>query len=165
MKIDTFRIGLIVIICCVLIFLIILGIILLIKWYKKNKRREYQMNSSINNSTRPTEPLERPTPAIPDSINNMIPKIKRDYLTKEKKINAYCDCFLKPVKYSSIKVYNESCPIDLIPFSPDDEVSVTKCLHCFHYLCIKKYLLENDDHNALKCPICLTVILELNTKI
>ena len=166
MKIDTFRIGLIVIICCVLIFLIILGIILLIKWYKKQKRRKYQLNTSINNSTRPTDPSERPTLAPPDSVNNnMIPKTrKKDYLTKEKKINAYCDCFLKPVKYSSIKVYNESCPIDLIPFSPDDEVSVTKCLHCFHYLCIKKYLLENDDHNELKCPICLTVLLELNSK-
>ena len=80
------------------------------------------------------------------------------------RINAYCDCFLKPVKYSLIKVYNESCPIDLIPFSPDDEVSVTKCLHSFHYNCIKKYLLENEDHNKLKCPICLTVLLELNSK-
>ena len=80
------------------------------------------------------------------------------------RINAYCDCFLKPVKYSLIKVYNESCPIDLIPFSPDDEVSVTKCLHSFHYNCIKKYLLENKDHNKLKCPICSTVLLELNSK-
>ena len=168
MKIDTFRIGLIVIICCVLIFLIILGIILLIKWYKKQKRRKYQLNNtSINNSIRPTGPSERPTLVPPDSVNNnIIPKKrKKDYLSKEMKINAYCDCFLKPVKYSLIKVYNESCPIDLMPFSPDDEVSVTKCLHCFHNFCINKYLLEKIDHNELKCPICLTVLLELNSKI
>ena len=166
MKIDTFRIGLIVIICCVLIFLIILGIILLIKWYKKQKKRELK-NTSINESKRPTAPSEGPTMPSPDSVNNNIipPKIKKDYLSREKKIKAYCDCFLKPVKYSSIQVYNESCPIDLMPFSPDDEVSVTKCLHCFHNFCINKYLLEKIDHNELKCPICLTVLLELNSKI
>ena len=162
MKIDSFRIGLIVIICCILLFLIILGIILLIKWYKKRKKRKYQLNISINNSINQINPPER----SPDSANNnIIPKVKkRDYLSKEKKINAYCECFLKPIKYSSIQVYNESCPIDLIPFSPDDKVSVTKCLHSFHYDCIKKYLLEDEDHNALKCPICLTVLLDLNSK-
>ena len=166
MKIDTFRIGLIVIICCILLFLVILGIIMLIKWFKKRKKRKYQLNISINNSISQTTRSERPTLVSPDSLNNnIVPKVKKkDYLSKEMKINAYCDCFLKPVKYSSIQVYNESCPIDLIPFSPDDEVSVTKCLHSFHYNCIKKYLLENDDHNQLKCPICLTVLLELNSK-
>ena len=162
MKIDIFRIGLIVIIGCIILFLIILGIILLIKWYNKRKRRKYQLNIAINNSINRFNPSER----SPDSANNnIIQKVKkRDYLSKEKKINAYCECFLKPIKYSSIQVYNESCPIDLIPFSPDDEVSVTKCLHSFHYDCIKKYLLENEDHNQLKCPICLTVLLELKFK-
>ena len=166
MKIDTLRIGLIVIISCVLVFLIILGIILLIKWFKKRKRMKFTLNTSINNSIRQSIPSDRPSMASPDSVNNNIiqKEKKKEYLSKEMKIKAYCDCFLKPVKYSLIKAYNESCPIDLIPFSPVDEVSVTKCLHSFHYNCIKKYLLENEDHNELKCPICLTVLLELNSK-
>ena len=95
--------------------------------------------------------------------NSIQKKVKRekDFLSKEMKINGYLECFLKPVKYSLINVFNESCPIDLIPFNENEEVSVTKCLHAFHYNCIKKYLLENDNHHEYKCPICLTVLFEV----
>ena len=82
MKIDTLRIGLIVIICCVLLFLIILGIILLIKWFKKRKRIIYALNTSINNSIRPTIPSDRPSMASPSSANNNI-------IPNEKKRNIY----------------------------------------------------------------------------
>ena len=84
------------------------------------------INTSVNNFNERTN--------VPKKL-----KKEKDFLSKEMKIKGYLDCFLKPVKFSLIKVYNESCPIDLIPFNEIDEVSVTKCLHAFHYNCIKNY--------------------------
>ena len=166
MNIDTFRIILIIVISLVILALIIIGIILLIKWFRKPKNKNKNGLENSISSLEPSSSIERQN-YIPQSENNNIQEktIKKDYLSKEIKINAFCNCFLKPVKYSLVKVYNESCPIDLIPFSIDSEVSVTKCLHAFHFNCIKKYLLENEENNEFKCPICLTVLLDMNPKI
>ena len=172
MKIDSIRIFLIIILSLAGLALIIIGIILLIKKFKKSKNEEIiseeKHNSNSNNEIRITSSIVAPINLHTSvhQFNNDInipkkDKKEKDVLTKEMKIKGYLDCFLKPVKYSLIKVYNESCPIDLIPFIENDEVSVTKCLHAFHYNCIKKYLLENENHNEYKCPICLTVLFEV----
>ena len=168
MKIDSFRLFLIILLSLVVLALIIIGIIIYVKWYKKRKKKKEYLTSSrnsiseINQKTSIREPI--PNIHIYMNNNNSIQKkVKRekDFLSKEMKINGYLECFLKPVKYSLINVFNESCPIDLIPFNENEEVSVTKCLHAFHYNCIKKYLLENDNHHEYKCPICLTVLFEV----
>ena len=171
MKIDSFRLFLIILLSLAALALIIIGIVLLIKYFKKSKKvviisnsNNDSINAVKNNGASVIEHI-----SINTSVNNFnettnIPKKvkkEKDFLSKEKKIKGYLDCFLKPVKFSLIKVYNESCPIDLIPFNEIDEVSVTKCLHAFHYDCIKKYLLENENHNEYKCPICLTPLFEV----
>ena len=166
MKFDAFHIFLIVIISLVLLALIIIGIIILVKWYKKlSKNKKIHINSSTISIFQNTS-IERPSIYQQSENNNIQRKtIIKDHLSRQIKINAFCNCFLKPVKYSLIKVYNESCPIDLIPFSADEEVSVTKCLHAFHFNCIKKYLFENEDNNEFKCPICLTNLFDMNPKL
>ena len=171
MKIDSFRLFLIILLSLAALALIIIGIILLIKWFKKSKKVVIISNS--NNDS--INVVNKNASSITDSItihtsvnnfnerNNVPKKLKKEkeILSKEMKIKGYLDCFLKPVKFSQIKVYNESCPIDLIPFNENDEVSVTKCLHAFHYDCIKKYLMENENHKEFKCPICLTLFFEV----
>ena len=164
MEINSFRLFLIIIICLVILVIIIIGIIYIVKWYRKMKKKDIShLNSSVNSTG--TSSVENPISRIVithhDNHNNQ-KKNKKDFLTKEAKINAFCECFLKPVKYSLIKVFNESCPIDLIPFKENEEISVTKCLHAFHYNCIKKYLFENEKSDKLKCPICLSVLFVLN---
>jgi len=171
MVITSFHIFLIIVFSLIVIFLIVISIVCFIKKLNlknnnKNKHHieEYRPNSitSALQSSQSTEGTVLPFP-IPQE--NEKEKYDKDYLSKELKINAFCDCFLKPVKYSLIKVYNDSCPIDLIPFNEDDNVSVTKCSHAFHFNCIKKYLLENESNNEYKCPICLTPLFEINIKI
>ena len=167
MEINSFRLFLIIIICLVILVIIIIGIIYIVKWYRKMKKKDIsRLDSSVNSTG--TSSVENPISRIVithhDNHNNQ-KKNKKDFLSKEAKINAFCECFLKPVKYSLIKVFNESCPIDLIPFKENEEISVTKCLHAFHYNCIKKYLLENENNNEFKCPICLTVLLEMDSKL
>ncbi len=172
MKIDSVRIFLIIILSLAGLALIIIGIILLIKRFKKSKNEEIisevKHNNNSNNEIKLASSVVSPinlhtsVHQFDNDINKQKKeKREKDILTKEMKIKGYLDCFLKPVKYSLIKVYNESCPIDLIPFNENDEVSVTKCLHAFHYNCIKNYLLENENHNEYKCPICLTVLFEV----
>ena len=161
MEINSFRLFLIIIICLVILVIIIIGIIYIVKWYRKMKKKDIShLDSSVNSTG--TSSVENPISRI---VITHQKKNKKDFLTKEAKINAFCECFLKPVKYSLIKVFNESCPIDLIPFKENEEISVTKCLHAFHYNCIKKYLLENEKNNEFKCPICLTVLLEMDSKL
>ena len=161
MEINSFRLFLIIIICLVILVIIIIGIIYIVKWYRKMKKKDIsRLDSSVNSTG--TSSVENPISRI---VITHQKKNKKDFLTKEAKINAFCECFLKPVKYSLIKVFNESCPIDLIPFKENEEISVTKCLHAFHYNCIKKYLLENEKNNEFKCPICLTVLLEMDSKL
>ena len=171
MVITSFHIFLIIIFSLIGIFLIVISIVCFIKKLNlknnnKNKHQieEYRPNSitSTLQSSQSTEGTVLPFP-IPQEKEKE--KYKIDYLSKELKINAFCECFLKPVKYSLIKVYNGTCPIDLIPFNENDEVSVTKCSHAFHFNCIKKYLLENESNNEFKCPICLTPLFEINIKI
>ena len=181
MSIHSFRLFLIIIFSIVALALIIIGIIIFIKWRKKRKKEDLTLSrnsiNEINLKTSRNEPvsnrhiynnnnnINNDGNNINNNINNnsISKKVKKekDFLTKEMKINGYLDCFLKPVKYSLINVFNESCPIDLIPFNENEEVSVTKCLHAFHYNCIKKYLLENENHHEYKCPICLTVLFEV----
>ena len=174
MQIDSFRLFLIIIISLVILAFIIIGIVLVIKWYKRPGQKEANNRvESSNNDISPGSTYQRTNIAsIQDgniiNINNHIPikaKSSSEYLSKEKKINAFCDVFLKPIKYSLVKIFNESCPIDLVPFTPDDNISVTKCKHGFHFDCIKKYLLENENNKEFKCPICLKVILEISTKL
>ena len=174
MKIDTFRLFLIIIISLVILAFIIIGIVLVIKWYKRPGQNETNNRfESSNNDISPGSTVQK-TNIINIQNANIInihnhlplkPRSSHEYLSKEKKINAFCDVFLKPIKYSLVKIFNESCPIDLVRFAPDDNVSVTKCRHGFHFDCIKKYLLENEDNKEFKCPICLKVILEIKTKL
>ena len=174
MQIDSFRLFLIIIISLVILAFIIIGIVFAIKWYKRPAQKETNNRvESSNNDISPASTHQRTNiTSIQNgniiNINNHIPiktKSSSEYLSKEKKINAFCDVFLKPIKYSLVKIFNESCPIDLVPFTPDDNISVTKCKHGFHFDCIKKYLLENEDNKEFKCPICLKVILEISTKL
>ena len=164
---DKVRLVLIIVISVVLFILIILAIIFIVKWYKKRQNKK-KLTSSVN-STKSSPSVENPFSRIriSNDIDNTNKRIivKKDYLSKEMKINAYCECFLKPVKFSLINTFNDSCPIDLIPFQENEEVSVTKCFHAFHYNCIKKYLLENENNKEFKCPFCLTVLLEMDFKL
>ena len=169
MIITSFHIFLIIIFSLIFIFLIVVSIICFIKKLKLKKNNknnnniEYRPNS-VTSTLQSSQSTEGTFSPFQISQQNNKEKYNKDYLTKEVKIKAFCDCFLKPVKYSSIKVYNDSCPIDLIPFNENDDVSVTKCSHAFHFNCIKKYLIENDSNDEFKCPICLTVLFENNKK-
>ena len=177
MKIDSFRLFIIIIISLVILAFIIIGIVLLIKWYKRpGKKEENNIVESSNNEISPGSIVQTVQRANITNIQNTnifnihnhIPLKTRsssEYLTKEKKIDAFCDVFLKPINYSLVKIFNESCPIDLVRFAPDDNISVTKCKHGFHFDCIKKYLLENENNKEIKCPICLNIILEIKTKL
>ena len=173
MVITSFHIFLIIIFSLIAIFLIVISIVCLIKKLNlknKNKNKsnptieEFRPNS-ITSTLQTSQSTEGTAFPFPISQENEKEKYNKDYLSKEAKINAFCNCFLKPVKFSSIKVYNDSCPIDLTPFNENDDVSVTKCSHAFHFNCIKKYLLENESNNEYKCPICLTPLFEINIKI
>ena len=171
MVITPFHIFLIIIFSLIVIFLIIVSVVCIIKKLnlKKNNKNKYTINeyrpNSITSTLQSSLSTEGTVLPFPMSPENGKEKYNKDYLSKEVKINAFCDCFLKPVKFSSIKVYNESCPIDLIPFNENDDVSVTKCSHAFHFNCIKNYFLENESNNEFKCPICLTPLFEINIKI
>ena len=169
MVITPFHIFLIIIFSLIVIFLIIVSIVCIIKKLnlKKNNKNKHTIKelrpNSITSSIQSSQSGDGTVFPFPN--NQEKEKYNKDYLTKEVKINAFCNCFLKPVKFSSIKVYNDSCPIDLTPFSENDDVSVTKCSHAFHFNCIKKYLLENESNNEFKCPICSTTLFEINIKI
>ena len=165
MKLTSFRLFLIIIIGVIILILIIIGIIYLIKYIKKKKEKEKQkleLSSSYNSTNETSEGNNRRSTSI--SISQSV-KFKKEISPREIKINAYCDCFLKPVKFNLIKIYNDVCPIDLIKFDKNNEISVTKCNHGFHYNCIKKYLLENESNNELKCPICLSLLFNLDDKV
>jgi hypothetical protein len=171
MVITSFHIFLIIVFSLIVIFLIVISIVCFIKKLKlknnnkvKHTTEEIRPNSiaSTLQSSVSTEGTAFPNPVPPE---NKKEKYNKDYLSKEMKINAFCNCFLKPLKFSLIKVYNDSCPIDLVPFNENDDVSVTKCSHAFHFNCIKNYFLENESNNEFKCPICLTPLFEMNIKI
>ena len=155
MKLNSFRIFVIIVIIIVLITLIVIGIILLVKHLKKRKKNKKEENEISRTSTNTTT-----QPSTNVSLSQSVVKFPR-----EVKINAFCECFLKPVKFNLIKIYNESCPIDLVKFQEDNKISVTKCQHGFHYDCIKKYLFENEKNKEIKCPICLTVLFSLDDKV
>ena len=151
---NLFRIILIVIILIVVLTIVIIGIIYLIKYIKKRRAKNTNQNeisnNSINTSTQPSTNL-----SVSQNVINTPNIIK---------INAFCECFLKPVKYNEIKIYNDSCPIDLIKFKENNDISVTKCYHGFHYDCIRKYLLEKERDGVIKCPICNTPLFSLEDK-
>ena len=171
MVITSFHIFLIIIFSLIAVFLIVISIVCFIKKLnlKKNNKNKHTIKelrpNSINSTIQSSQSAEGTVIPFPNFQVEEKEKYNKDYLTKEVKINAFCNCFLKPVKFSSIKVYNDSCPIDLTPFNENDNVSVTKCSHAFHFNCIKKYLLENESNNEFKCPICLTTLFEINIKI
>ena len=125
MKMNTFRIILIVIILIVVLTVIVIGIIYLIKYIKKRRAKKANQNelsnNSINTSTQPSTNL-----SVSQNVLNT-PRII--------KINAFCECFLKPVKY-----------------------------HGFHYDCIRKYLLEKETNDLIKCPICNSPLFSLKDK-
>ena len=164
MEVNTFRIFLIIIIIIVALTLIILGIIFLIKYirkrknYKKKEQQELSQNSTNETSQQSTNLSSSQNQNVLTSQKYLEKKLQ----SREIKINAFCECFLKPVKYNLIKTYNDKCPIDLIKFDENNLISVTKCNHGFHYDCIKKYLFENEKSDKLKCPICLSVLFVLN---
>ena len=164
MEVNTFRIFLIIRIIIVALTLIILGIIFLIKYirkrknYKKKEQQELSQNSTNETSQQSTNLSSSQNQNVLTSQKYLEKKLQ----SREIKINAFCECFLKPVKYNLIKTYNDKCPIDLIKFDENNLISVTKCYHGFHYDCIKKYLFENEKSDKLKCPICLSVLFVLN---
>lgn len=58
---------------------------------------------------------------------------------------------LKTVKYSGIiNCVITECPICFDKFEEDNKVVILQCKHYFHYNCIKKWLLEENN----TCPIC-----------
>ena len=163
MKINGFRIFLIIIISIIGLTLIILGIIYLIRHIKKKRKEkkteQQEMSvSSTNETSQPSNNLSSSQGIFPIHKN-------KELQLREVKINAFCECFLKPVKYDLIKIYNDTCAIDLVKFNEDNLISVTKCNHGFHYNCIKKYLLENEINKELKCPICLSVLFTFDDNI
>ena len=159
MEINTFRIILIVIIIIVALVLIILGIIYLIKCIRKRKnnnmKKEQQelSQNSTNETSQPSTNLSFPQNQNQNVLSTQ-KYLEKKIQTREVKINAYCECFLKPIKYDLIKIFTEN-----------DLISVTKCHHGFHYDCIKKYLLENEKNEEFKCPICLSPLFNLNEKL
>ena len=161
---NTFRIFLIIIIIIVVLTLIILGIIFLIKYIRKRKNEKKKEQQELSqNSTNETS--QQSTNLSSSQNQNALTSqkyLEKKLKSREIKINAFCECFLKPVKYNLIKIYNDKCPIDLIKFDENNLISVTKCNHGFHYDCIKKYLFENEKSDKLKCPICLSVLFVLN---
>ena len=159
MEINTFRIILIIIISVVVLTIIIVGIIYLKKCIKKRKLKEKGQPELSISSTNETS---QPSANISVNQNNLKLFSEKKYNSREVKINAFCECFLKPVKYDLIEVYNETCPIDLVKFNEDNYISVTKCHHGFHYDCIKKYLFENKKNKELKCPVCLSKLFVLD---
>ena len=154
MKLNSFRIILIVIILIVILTIVVIGIVCLIKYIKKRKEKNNNQNeisnNSMNTSTQPSTNL-----SVSQNVINT-PRII--------KINAFCECFLKPLKYNKIKIYNDSCPIDLVKFKENSDISVTKCYHGFHYDCIKKYLFEKEKNDVIKCPICNSPLFSLEDK-
>ena len=154
MKMNSFRIILIVIILVVVLTLVVIGIIFLIKYIKKkkaNKNNQSELsNTSTNTSTQPSTNLS----LSQNNINSQ----------RTIKINAFCECFLKPVRYNLIKIYNDSCPIDLVKFKENSDISVTKCYHGFHYDCIRKYLFEKEKSNVINCPVCNSQLFSLEDK-
>ena len=165
MEINTFRIILIVIIIIVALVLIILGIIYLIKCIRKRKNNNVKKEQQELSQNSTNETSQQSTNLSSSQNQNVLTSqkyLEKKLQSREIKINAFCECFLKPVKYNLIKIYNDKCPIDLIKFDENNLISVTKCNHGFHYDCIKKYLFENEKSDKLKCPICLSVLFILN---
>ena len=167
MELNTFRIFLIIIIILVALTLIILGIICLIKYIRKrkNNKKKEQQELSKNSTNETSQPSTNLSSTQNQNISSSQKYFAQKLKTREVKINAFCECFLKPVKFGLIKIYNESCPIDLIKFNENDLISVTKCHHGFHYNCIKKYLFENEKNEELKCPICLSTLFILDENV
>ena len=164
MEINAFRLILIIVISAVGLTLIIIGIIYLIKYIKKRKeKKKEQTELSISSTNETTQPSTN----ISISQNVFTAKMfsEKKFKSREVKINAFCECFLKPVKYDLINIYNDTCPIDLVKFKEDNYISVTKCHHGFHYNCIRKYLFEKEKNKEIKCPICLSVLFVLDDNI
>ena len=161
MELNSFRIFLIIIISAVGLTLIILGIIYLVKYIKKRKKNKKDQPELSISSTNETS---QPSTNISTSQNVLTPQqfLEKRFKSRQVKINAFCECFLKPVKYDLINIYNDTCPIDLIKFKEDNYISVTKCHHGFHYNCIRKYLFENEKNKEMKCPVCLSVLFVLD---
>ena len=161
---NTFRIFLIIIIIIVALTLVILGIIFLIKYIRKrkNEKKKEQQELSQNSTNETSQQSTNLSSSQNQNVLTSQKYLEKKLQSREIKINAFCECFLKPVKYNLIKIYNDKCPIDLIKFDENNLISVTKCYHGFHYDCIKKYLFENEKSDILKCPICLSVLFVLN---
>ena len=112
------------------------------------------MDKSIDKKQKHLDKVRKILKKVDDELNKLLAL----------RIKAYLDCFLKPVKYNLINVYNDSCPIDLVKFQENNDISVTKCHHGFHYNCIKKYLYENENNKEIKCPVCLSPLFTLDDK-
>ena len=119
MEFNSYRIFLTIVISGVILVLIIIGIIRLIKYIKKrkeNKKAQPNLSQSNSSTNETTEDQNRPSTSVSMSISQNV-KYQKEILSKDLKINAYCECFLKPVKYELVKIYNDTCPIDLIQFN------------------------------------------------
>ena len=52
------------------------------------------------------------------------------------------------------KKEEEECPLCFEVFSPEDEVRLLLCKHCFHRECIDRWLLEAQAGKHRTCPLC-----------
>ncbi len=103
---------------------------------KLRKRRNYLRN----NRTRRIRAYSLITSRLE---NEMILQKKISYLfTKE----------LKPKFFSkeNTNKYN-ICPVCLEKYIEGSEICITPCNHCFHFLCIRNYVLMTKNSN---CPLC-----------
>ena len=131
----------IIIFCCLVGFIII--VVLFIIWIKR--RKKILINNNINN-------LNNIYINNVNIINNMNTDRMglMNYLTT-----------LKPIKFKDIQkdikdINNMKCTIDLENFEPESDVILTKCLHLFHYDCLKTFIEKNKNKKELNCPLCFT---------
>ena len=67
---------------------------------------------------------------------------------------------LKSIKFKEIKndTTETKCPIDMENFELDSDIILTKCIHMFHYECLKMYIEKNNYLKELKCPLCNCIL-------
>jgi hypothetical protein len=143
--IDTFKsisqIILLIIILCAFVVLIILIIIVICIRRRKRILILNNINNNLNNLY-----LNNFNYGI--DINNTDRINFMSYLKKIKSIK------FKEVQKEVNEIINPKCPIDIENFLPEDDVILTKCLHIFHYDCLKTFVEKNKTKKEFRCPLC-----------
>ena len=143
--IDTFKsinqIILLIIILCAFVVLIILIIIIICIRRRKRILIRNNINNNLNN-------LYLNNFNYNVDINNTD---RIDFIGYLKKIKTMK---FKEVQKEVNEIINTKCPIDIENFLPEDDVILTKCLHLFHYDCLKTFIEKNKTKKEFKCPLC-----------